>query len=373
MVLANDFRRQWDDLRADTLAAVEHVGASGWYVLGEEVRIFERELAKFWGAAHAVGVASGLDALEISLRILGCGPGDRVLTTPLSAFATTLAILKIGAVPVFVDTDDRGLIDLSRCRQLLERRSDIRYFVPVHLYGQALNGIELGRLRQDFDLRIVEDCAQSIGATSQGQPAGLAGQLAATSFYPTKNLGAMGDGGAILTSNAVFAEKAKSLRDYGQGEKYRHDHIGYNSRLDEVQAAILQRAALPRLDRWIQRRREAARAYLAGLRHPSVRLIKAEGGCWHLFPIFVEPEQRQSLLDHLKATGIGIGIHYPLAIPDQPALRNVEHELADACATARRVCASEVSLPIHPYLNDNEVEQVVAAVNSWRTAATSRA
>ena len=137
MIPANDFRRQWEDLRADTLAAVEQVGASGWYVLGDQVRSFEKALAAYWGVPHAVGVACGLDAIEISLRVLGCAPGDRVLTAPLSAFATTLAIVKIGAVPVFVDTDERGLIDLAQCRKLLEARKDIRYFVPVHLYGQT--------------------------------------------------------------------------------------------------------------------------------------------------------------------------------------------------------------------------------------------
>ena len=263
LIPANDFRRQWDELREDALAAFERVGFSGWYVLGEEVRVFEDGLAAFWGFPYAAGVASGLDAIEISLRALGCKQGDRVLTTPISAFATTLAIVKLGAVPVFVDTDDQGLIDLQRCHELLKKRSDIRFFVPVHLYGFALDPSALRWLRDEYGLLMVEDCAQSIRA---------AGDLAATSFYPTKNLGAMGDGGAILCRDAELDARVRALRDYGQTAKYRHDLIGYNSRLDELQAAFLRRACLPRLKRWSARRREIAAAYLKGIQNPAVRL-----------------------------------------------------------------------------------------------------
>jgi dTDP-3-amino-3,4,6-trideoxy-alpha-D-glucose transaminase len=376
MIPANDFRRQWEDLREDAVAALERVGSSGWYVLGEEVKAFEAALASHWGLQHAAGVASGLDAIEISLRILGCKPGDRVLTTPLSAFATTLAIAKLGAVPVFVDTDECGLIDLARCRALFERRPDIRYFVPVHLYGQSLNPIELRALRDEFDLQVVEDCAQSIGAAFQGQPTGTAGQLAATSFYPTKNLGAMGDGGAILTNEARFDAQARVLRFYGETARYRHEQIGYNSRLDELQASVLLRAVLPRLAAWTARRRAIAQAYFKGIRHAAVRMLKPPEGCnscWHLFPVFVKPEVREVFLAHLHAAGVGTGIHYPVAIPDQRALAGVPNELADHCSTARRLCASEVSLPIHPYLTDREVGEVIEAVNGWQTAARSGA
>src|SRR5579862_303842 len=355
MILANDFRRQWADIGKDALDAFARVGESGWYVLGEEVLAFEAALADYWGSGHAVGVASGLDAVEISLRILGCRAGDRVLTTPLSAFATTLAIVKLGAVPVFVDTDDRGLIDLARCCELLARRPDIRYFVPVHLYGHSLDLAELRRLRQEFDLKVVEDCAQSVGARFRGESTGSAGQIAATSFYPTKNLGAMGDGGAILTNDASFDAEARVLRSYGETARYRHEQAGYNSRLDELQAALLRSACLPRLDKWIARRREIACAYQEGLR--SAGAPEGSESSWHLFPIHVA--RRDELLQHLKVSGIAAGVHYPTAIPDQPALAKVPFELADDCATARRICASEVSLPIHPYLTDEEVIRVI--------------
>jgi len=348
LIQANDFRRQWEDLREDALAAFEKVGASGWYILGEEVRLFEQDLATLWGFPHAAGVASGLDAIEIALRALGCGPGDRVLTTPISAFATTLAIVKLGAVPVFVDTDDQGLIDIQRCQELLKKRSDIRFFVPVHLYGFALDEVALRRLRDEHGLLMVEDCAQSIAAV---------GEVAATSFYPTKNLGAMGDGGAILCRDAALDERVRALRDYGQTGKYRHDFIGYNSRLDELQAAFLRRACLPRLERWTARRREIAAAYLTNIRNPAVRLPAPRDRSepsWHLFPVWMDRRLHDS----------PFGSHYPAAIPDQKALEGVPFEEPDRCENARRLCASEVSLPIHPYLNDGEVAEVIATVNS---------
>jgi dTDP-4-amino-4,6-dideoxygalactose transaminase len=351
LIRANDFTRQWEDLRDDALAAFEKVGASGWYVLGEEVRAFEGGLAALWGFPYAVGVASGLDAIEISLRALGCGPGDRVLTTPISAFATTLAIVKLGAVPVFVDTDDQGLIDLERCHELLKKRSDIRFFVPVHLYGFALDPDALRRLRNKHELMMVEDCAQSTRA---------AGELTATSFYPTKNLGAMGDGGAILCRDAALDARVRALRDYGQTAKYHHEFIGYNSRLDELQAAFLRRACLPRLERWTARRLEIAAAYLRGITNPAVRLPNPPKGSepsWHLFPVWMDPAMRSS---HLP-----FGNHYPIAIPDQKALDGVPFEAPHGYENAKQLCASEVSLPIHPYLNDAEVAEVIAAVNAF--------
>jgi dTDP-3-amino-3,4,6-trideoxy-alpha-D-glucose transaminase len=368
MILANDFRRQWQDLQKDTLDAVQSVGESGWYVLGDQVRAFEASLAAYWGLQHAAGVANGLDAIEIALRVLGCRPGDRVLTTPLSAFATTLAIVKVGAIPVFVDTDERGLIDLDCCAALLGKRPEIRFFVPVHLYGHALDSLALRAMQQKFDLRLIEDCAQSAGARFGGDPTGHIGQMAATSFYPTKNLGAMGDGGAVLTNSAAFDAQVRVFRFYGETARYRHEQIGYNSRLDELHAAILLKASMPRLPRWIERRRAIAAQYSVSINNPAVRLLTPAPGSqpsWHLFPVFVEAARREHFLAHLKNAGIGTGIHYPVAIPDQPAMRQVPFETADDCAVARRLCATEVSIPIHPYLSDDEVERVAGAVNSW--------
>jgi dTDP-3-amino-3,4,6-trideoxy-alpha-D-glucose transaminase len=370
-VPANDFRRQWQDLGPALTAAFEDFGESGWYVLGREVAAFEESLARMWGIGHAVGVASGLDALEISLRLLGCGPGDKVLTTPVSAFATTLAILKLGAVPVFADCDANGLLSLEACEELLERAPEIRYFVPVHLYGHSLDLDRLEELRNRFDLKMVEDCAQSIGARWHGsgstRATGTVGQMAATSFYPTKNLGAFGDGGAILTSDPKLANGAHQLRDYGQSAKYRHEFIGYNSRLDELQATLLGRVLLPRLAGWIERRREIARMYLAGLSHNGITPFDPPANSessWHLFPAAVAPERKAAFLAYMKSRGIAAGEHYPIAIPDQPAMATRVFE-DHGCRTARQLCAAEVSLPIHPYLTNEEVQYAIDACNKW--------
>ena len=368
MIPLNDFKRQWLDTREDALAAFEAIGASGWYILGSEVREFEEALARYWGLPHMVGVASGLDAIELSLKALGCGPGDKVLTTPLSAFATALAILNLGAVPVFVDTDPYGQIDLDACQAALESRPDIRYFVPVHLYGHALDIPRLQELRRRFDCRMVEDCVQSIGACFRGNATGSAGHMSALSFYPTKNLGALGDGGAILTGDEDLAHRARMLRDYGQSAKYRHELVGYNSRLDELHAGLLRRVSLGRLPAWTEARRRIAAAYIDGIRNPAIQVPGAPAGshsCWHLFPVLVDPDRKRDFMSWLAARGIASGEHYPISIPDQPAMREVQFEVIGDLPTAHRICRSEVSLPIHPYLLDNEVAQVIDACNQW--------
>lgn len=368
MILLNDFKRQWEATRAAAIAAFDAVGGSGWYVLGQEVRDFEATLARDWGLAHCVGVASGLDALEISLKVLGCVPGDRVLTTPLSAFATTLAIVKAGAVPVFVDVDRFGLIDLDACRAILAERDDIRFVMPVHLYGHALDLTKLAALHDDFGVGIIEDCAQSIGASFEGRPTGTAGQIAATSFYPTKNLGALGDGGAILTNDAAGRDAAMHLRDYGQTAKYRHDVMGYNSRLDELQAALMNRVYLPLLAGWLARRRQIAERYCRLLQNDRIAVAGAPAGSastWHLFPVDVDAERKAAFMEHLKQNGVLSAEHYPIPIHEQRALAGVAFEIAGPLERARRQCRTEVSLPIHPYLTDDELDHVVNACNAW--------
>jgi dTDP-3-amino-3,4,6-trideoxy-alpha-D-glucose transaminase len=349
MILLNDFKRQWAEIRDEAVRVFEEVGESGWYILGRGVEEFERSLAPLFGHRFAVGVASGLDALEISLRALGCEPGDRVLTTPVSAFATTLAILKIGAIPVFTDIDGSGLMDLADC-------PETPFAIPVHLYGHPMDLTPLaGRI-------VIEDCAQSIGT-----PAGRFGQIAATSFYPTKNLGAMGDGGAILTSNESLAAKARALRDYGQTAKYQHSMIGYNSRIDELHAALLDRVFLPRLESWTARRRDVAARYRAEILNPAVAIPPApEDSCWHLFPVLVEPESKPAFVQHMRQSGVLTGEHYPAAIPDQPAMAACGYEIAGSLERARKWCASEVSLPVHAYLTDSEIDQVVGSANTFR-------
>ncbi len=371
-VQSNEFARQWRLIEADVLNAVARVGGSGRYILGEEVRRFEDALALAWPIPHAVGVASGLDAIEIALRCLGLHPGERVLTTPLSAFATTLAVVRAGGLPVFVDVDSSGLLDLGRCREVLSGDRSVRWLLPVHLYGHALDLEALAGLQAEFELSVVEDCAQSIGARSRGRATATVGQVAATSFYPTKNLGALGDGGAVLTADAAIAETARALRHYGQSATYVHDHLGLNSRLDEVHAAILNDALLPHLPAWTARRSAIAAAYRDGIRHPRVTVPPLPPGSesvWHLFPVLTEPAQRAAFAAHLEAAGVRAGVHYPRLIPGQRALAAAgRFAVVGELTNAERFANGEVSLPIHPFLGDDEVAHVVASCNSWRPA-----
>jgi dTDP-3-amino-3,4,6-trideoxy-alpha-D-glucose transaminase len=361
-VAANDFARQWQDVRVDALGAIERVGQSGWLILGEEVEAFERDLAGWWGVAHAVGVASGLDALEIALRCAGVEAGARVLTTPLTAFATTLAILRAGAEPVWCDVDEGGGLDLDKADVALREDPSIRTLLPVHLYGHPLDLDGLGRLVAEHGVVLIEDCAQSAGAEWEGRPTGSAGLAGATSFYPTKNLGAMGDGGAVLTDDAELAERARRLRNYGQRARYEHLEAGLNSRLDAMQAAVLRSALLPRLDRSLARRRQIAAAYEEALEGGPLRPIGPEGGTSsrHLFPVEVLDGDPAAVSTALEERGVSVGRHYPFLCPEQPAAVGVGQGRG-SLPVAARIAARELSLPIHPYLEDEEVELVIDA------------
>lgn len=361
-VPANDFSRQWEEVRGDALAAVDRVGRSGRLVLGEEVEAFERELAVWWGVPHAVGVASGLDALEIALRGAGLPNGARVLTTPLTAFATTLAIVRAGGEPIWCDVDDSGGLDLWKAEQALSADPSIRAMVPVHLYGNALDPMGLERLCSQHDVLVVEDCAQSAGAERGGRATGAAGIAAGTSLYPTKNLGALGDGGVLLTEDPELAERARELRDYGRRGRHRHTAVGLNSRLDELHAAVLRSALLPRLNRFLARRREIASAYDDALADGPLRPLGPAGGrsARHLYPVEVVNGEPAAIATRFEERGVSVGRHYPILCPDQPAVEGVG-VVTGSLPVARRLAERELSLPIHPYLDDDEVAAVVEA------------
>jgi dTDP-3-amino-3,4,6-trideoxy-alpha-D-glucose transaminase len=369
MILSNNFRKQWETIEPAALHAVRRVGSSGWYILGGEVAAFEAALAEFWGVRHAVGVGNGMDALEIALRCLDLKTGAKVLTTPFSAFATTLAVLRAGGEPVFVDVDDNGNIDLDQCREVLRRDQSIRFLLPVHLYGNPIDLDKLAALKKDFDLFVVEDCAQGIGAKHGGRAVGTVGQAAGTSFYPTKNLGALGDGGALLTDHDRMATRARTLRNYGQSSLYQHDERGLNSRLDEIHAAILFEALLPNLQDWTQKRRAAATQYRAEISNPALRPLAINDAAepiWHIFPLFTT--KRDALREHLKNAGIESSIHYPRIIPDQKALQQESvYEVAVEPRNARSLAASEISIPIHPFLEEGEITAVIRAINDFAT------
>ncbi|HVZ31767.1 MAG TPA: DegT/DnrJ/EryC1/StrS family aminotransferase, partial [Polyangiaceae bacterium] len=243
-----------------------------------------------------------------------------------------------------------------------------KFFVPVHLYGHALDAERLARLIAESSVQVVEDCAQACGASSRGTPVGATGRVAATSFYPTKNLGAMGDGGALLTRDPEIQSIAASLRDYGQTAKYVHARLGLNSRLDEVQAAILRTALLPRLARFTKRRSAIADAYRGSISNSALQIPPVPEGSasvWHLFPVLVQGS-REAFMAHLERAKIASAIHYPALIPDQAALQSVKIERLDPLENAARFARAEVSLPLHPYLGDEDVQRVIDACNDWK-------
>ena len=346
-------------------SAIDTVVARGWFVLGPELDAFEAEFAAAASAPHAIGVGTGTDAIALALRALGIGHGDEVITSPLSAAFSALAIMMAGARPVFADIDPKRLtIDPAAVDAAVTSRTAA--ILPVHIYGQPADMPGLVRVAERHALAIVEDCCQSHLATCAGRPAGSYGVAAAYSFYPTKNLGALGDGGAITVKDPELAAKLKRLRNGGQTTRYQHLEFGVNSRLDELQAAIL-RARLRFLPRWTARRRELAVAYRERLRDTAMLSVPPEedaGHVYHLFPV-LSPE-RDALRNHLQAQGIETLIHYPLPISRQPA---VAADGAAECPVADRVCREVFSLPLYPSLETEKVARVAQAAMSFAHAA----
>ena len=344
--------------------AIERVIARGWFVLGPEVEAFEAEFAAAMGAASAVGVGSGTDAIALILRALGIGPGDEVITTPLSAAYTALAVMMTGARPVFADIDpDRLTIDPAQIARAIGPRT--RAILPVHLYGQAADMAAIEGLAMQHRLPVVEDCCQAHLATTAGRPVGTIGVAGAFSFYPTKNLGALGDGGAVVTNDRPLADRIRRLRNGGQTDRYHHQEFGVNSRLDEMQAALL-RARLPWLRDWTVRRRALAARYrtvLAGM-PIAVPPEQDAGHVYHLFVVRVPAANvprgaRSALQAHLAANGIESLIHYPVPVPRQPALAGTDPA---ECPIASRACDEVLSLPLYPGLTNAAVDEVATAM-----------
>ena len=352
------------DDAAAVAEAVERVIASGWFVLGPEVEAFEREFAEASGARFAVGVGTGTDALALTLRALEIGPGDEVITSPLSAAFSALAILMAGATPVFADIDpDRLTLDPAAVDAAVTMRTAA--IMPVHLYGQAADMTAIEAIARRHDLVVVEDACQAHLATCAGRSVGTWGAAGAFSFYPTKNLGALGDGGAVVTNDPMIADRLRRLRNGGQSHRYEHVEFGVNSRLDEIQAAVL-RARLPRLAGWTRARRALAARYRAALDGtPAQAPPECDSGhVYHLFPVLVQA--RDAFQRALEAAGIGTLVHYPLPLPRQQAFA---HLPAASCPVADRVAASVCSLPLHPGLTPGDVERVATAARAWSPPA----
>ena len=352
---------------ADVRAAIDRVIARGWFVLGPEVEAFEAEFAAAMGGTNAVGVGSGTDAIALTLRALGIGEGDEVITSPLSAAYSALAIGMAGARPVFVDIDPARLtIDPEQVEGAVSART--RAILPVHLYGQPADMARIERIASRHGLAIVEDCCQAHLAAAAGQPVGTFGIAGAFSFYPTKNLGALGDGGAVVTNDRTLADRIRLLRNGGQTDRYRHQEAGINSRLDELQAAVL-RVRLPRLAAWTARRRALAARYRDALEGSPVDVLPEcdPGHVYHLF--VVRSKARDGLQAHLAARGIQTLIHYPIPIPRQPAFAE---SVRVVCPVADRVCGEIVSLPLYPALAIDDVAAVAAAVQAFEATKVAK-
>ncbi|HPZ08103.1 MAG TPA: DegT/DnrJ/EryC1/StrS family aminotransferase [Candidatus Eremiobacteraeota bacterium] len=343
--------------------AIDKTISSGWYILGEEVKKFEKEFAEYSGARYCVTVANGTDAISIALKSVGIKTGDEVITVSHSAVATAVAIEQIGAVPVFADIDKKTrCIDPEKIPSLISEKT--KAILPVHIYGQPAPMEEICLIAEKYNLKVIEDCAQAHGAEIKGQKVGTFGDAGTFSFYPTKNLGALGDGGAVVTDSSGLRDNLLSLRQYGWKERYISSVAGMNSRLDELQASIL-RVKLTSLSEDNEQRRRIADRYcqvIDGEKIIGPGKIKDTLHVMHLFVI--ECDKRDELQRFLKEEGIGTAIHYPMAIHQQPAYKGRirgSNELYWTENLYKRI----LSLPMYPELSDNEVERVCSALEKW--------
>ena len=358
-----DLQTQFRVLEAEILPAVRRVMEQGSFILGPDVGAFEKRFAAFCGARECVGVASGCDALLLALRACGVGLGHEVIAPVNTYIATVLAITAAGAKPVLVDClEGTYEIDPDAARRAVTGQT--RALLPVHLYGQAADMDPILALAAEHKLRVIEDAAQAHGALYRGRPCGSFGDAGCFSFYPGKNLGAYGDGGAVVTQRPEIAEQVRMLGNYGQKEKYRHEVAGWNSRLDSVQAAVLN-VKLDRLKEWNEARRRHAERYRRGLAGLPVTLPDEAPGNYHIYHVFaIQCDRRDALLEFLKAKGISAGIHYPVPVHMQKAYADLGYG-PGSFPRAERIAPRLLSLPMYPELTAEQVDWVCAAVREF--------
>ncbi|MDI6874970.1 DegT/DnrJ/EryC1/StrS family aminotransferase [Candidatus Solincola sp.] len=356
-----DLTRQDRELQEELGRAFSSFVKRGRYILGPEVESLERELAAFCGVKHGIGVASGTDALLLALRGLGIGEGDEVILPAFTAPPTAVAVNLAGAVPVFADVDPRTLtLDPASAEERITPRT--RCILPVHLFGRPADMPALGKLAERHSLLLVEDCAQSHGASLDGKMTGSYGAAGCFSFYPTKNLGAYGDGGMVVTSDEELAHELRCLRDYGRVERDLLAKVGPNSRLDELQATFL-RIKLKYLPEWNRRRREMARRYIKAFADLPLGLPECREGEEHVYHLFVvTSDRRDDLRRHLDEKGVETVIHYPLPVHRQPPFRGYP---GPPCPVAEEASRRVLSLPLYPHLTREEQETVIAAIRSF--------
>jgi dTDP-4-amino-4,6-dideoxygalactose transaminase len=357
-----DLQAQHALLAQELDRAIHRVLKRSWFILGEELEGFEAEFAAYCGVKYCIGVASGTEALQLALLACGIGQGDEVITVAHTFIGTALAITATGATPVFIDIDPQTYtLAPVHLAQAISPRT--RAILPVHLYGQCAEMDEILAVASQHDLYVIEDAAQAHGASYKGRKAGSMGQLGCYSFYPTKNLGACGDAGAVVTSDPEIAAQLRRLRNYGESSRHHHDTMGYNSRLDEIQAAIL-RVKLPHLEEWNESRQQVAAGYLARL-DERFSPPKANPDCVHNYHLYViQSDNRDGLREHLRAHKIETLIHYPIPCHLQPAIRDIEHRCGDLSVT-ERVAQRVLSLPMFPRLSPEQIAYVAERVNSF--------
>lgn len=366
VILCANPRAQYLAHQAEINAAIGDVLEQGRYILGEAVAAFEREFAAFVGATHGVGVGSGTEALHIALRALGLEPGDDVVTVAHTAVATVAAIELAGCVPVLIDIDpDFYTLDAGQFRRAITPRT--RAVVVVHVYGQAADLEPILEIAREHGLKVIEDCAQAHGASYRGRRVGTWGDVACFSFYPTKNLGAIGDGGMLVTQDAAVAERARLLREYGWGsERYVSRVAGWNSRLDEIQAAIL-RVKLRHLDKDNRTRARLAASYDAMLGGCSLALPRRRPDAEHVYHLYVvRSSRRDALQAHLQSVGVSALVHYPVPVHLQPAYRQ-RLRGADALPVTERASREVLSLPMYPELPEDDIAKVVDGIRTFES------
>ena len=361
MILCSNPRAQYEAHRAEIDEAIARVLSNGRYILGPEVEAFEQEFASYCDVEHGIGVGSGTEALHIALAAAGVAAGDEVITVAHTAVATAAAIRMTGATPVFVDIEpDTYTIDPARVEAAIGPRT--KAIVPVHLYGHPAAMDAITAIAARRGLLVIEDCAQAHGARDGGRRVGSIGDLAAFSFYPTKNLGAIGDGGAIVTRSAELAQRARLLREYGWASRYVSSIEGWNSRLDELQAAIL-RIKLRSLDDDNRRRRELAARYDEALRDAGLHLITPRSGVEPVYHLYVVGSpRRDALQEHLRERGIGALVHYPVPVHLQPAYASS----AASLPVSEHAAMTVLSLPMYPELTEEEQTMTIDAVRSFK-------
>lgn len=367
-----DLKRQYASIRTEVRAAIDRVCESQSLVLGEEVAALEREISAYLGAHHTIASASGTDALWLSMAAAGVAPGDTVLTTPFTFFASASSIVRCGARPVFADIDPGTLnLDPNAVRRQLERMRPgrVKAIMPVHLYGQCVDMDAFDQLAQEHGALIIEDAAQAFGASWRGRKAGAWGKAAGFSFYPTKNLSAFGDAGCVTTNDEQLAERARRLRNHGSARRYYHEEIGWNSRMDSIQGTVL-RIKLRHIDEWNTRRCEVAARYgqlfsaagLTGSADSPVRLLPTSAGAQHIYHQYVlRATRRDALRQFLAGRGIATEIYYPVPLHLQQAFAYLGYASSSLPET-ERACQETVALPVFPELREDEQQLVVDGI-----------